>query len=163
MSRWARVALLIAVGVAALISCGRGPDLSSAVVVEAAPRIDPDYASTVIPPNIAPLNFRVLEEGGDCIVRISSDAAPPVEIHCPDRRCRMALKPWRELLDRNKGRHLYYDIFVRKAGGDVDAVRPVHEHRRRGADRPLDRLPPTRSEQHGHAHQGHSPAGFGKL
>jgi hypothetical protein len=117
MGRLARVVLLIAVGLAALASCGRGPDLSSAVAVEAAPRIDPDYASVVIPPNIAPLNFRVLEEGRDCVVRISSDAAPPVEIHCPDRKCCMALKPWRELLGRNKGRHLYYDIFVRQAGG----------------------------------------------
>ena len=117
MSRAACVVLLIAFGIAALISCGRGPDLSSAVAVEAAPRIDPDYASIVIPPNIAPLNFRVLEEGSDSIVRISSDAAPPIALHCPDRTCRIGLKPWRELLDRNKGRHLYYDVFVRKAGG----------------------------------------------
>jgi hypothetical protein len=117
MNRLARAVLLIAVGFAALTSCGRAPDLSSAVAVEAAPRIDPDYASIVIPPNIAPLNFRVLEEGRDCIVRISSDAAPAVEIHCPDRTCRLGLKPWRELLNRNKGRHLYYDIFVRQAGG----------------------------------------------
>ena len=117
MSRLARVALLIAVGIAALISCRRPPDLSSAVAVEAAPRIDPDYASIVIPPNIAPLNFRILEDGSDCIVRILSDGAPPVEIHCPDRQCRLGLKTWRELLDRNKGRHLYYDIFMRKAEG----------------------------------------------
>ncbi len=117
MSRPARVVLLVAFGVSALISCGRGPDLSSAVAVEAAPRIDPDYASIVIPPNIAPLNFRVLEEGSDCVVRISSDAAPPIALHCPDRTCRIGLKPWRELLKSNKGRHLYYDVFVRKAGG----------------------------------------------
>jgi hypothetical protein len=117
MRRWARIVLLMAVGAAALASCGRGPDLSSAVAVEAAPRIDPDYASIVIPPNIAPLNFRVLDEGEDCVVRISSDAAPTIAIHCPDRTCRIGLKPWRELLDRNKGKHLYCDVFVRKAGG----------------------------------------------
>jgi hypothetical protein len=117
MRRLARIVFLMVVGVAALASCGRGTDLSSAVAVEAAPRIDPDYAETVIPPNIAPLNFRVLEEGLDCVVRISSDAAPALEIHCPDRTCRIGLKPWRELLDRNKGKRLYYDIFVRKAGG----------------------------------------------
>ena len=73
-------ALLIAAGLLALAACGRGPDLSSAVHVQTAPRIDPDYAGIVMPPNIAPLNFRVLEEGRDCVVRISSDAAETLEL-----------------------------------------------------------------------------------
>ena len=58
--------------------------------METAPRIDPDYAGIIIPPNIAPLNFRVLEDGSDCVVRISSDGAAPVRLHCPERQCRMS-------------------------------------------------------------------------
>ena len=117
MPRGTSCALLIAAGLLALASCARGPNLSSAVRVEAAPRIDPDYAGIVMPPNIAPLNFRVLEEGSDCVVRISSDGASPVELRCPERQCRMSVKAWRELLSKNKGKSLYYEIFVRKADG----------------------------------------------
>jgi hypothetical protein len=110
-------ALLIAAGLLALASCGREPDLASAVRVGAAPRIDPDYAGIVMPPNIAPLNFRVLEDGLDCVVRISSDGADAIQVHCPDRQCRMDVKAWRQLLARNKGKSLYYDIFLQKADG----------------------------------------------
>jgi hypothetical protein len=117
MPRGTSRALLIAAGLLALASCARGPNLSSAVRVEAAPRIDPDYAGIVIPPNIAPLNFRVLEDGSDCVVRISSDGAATVELRCPERQCRMSVKAWRELLSQNKGKSLYYDIYLRKADG----------------------------------------------
>lgn len=110
-------ALLIVAGLLALASCGRGRDLSSAVRVPTAPRIDPDYAGIVMPPNIAPLNFRVLEEGRDCVVRISSDAAEPLELKCVDRQCRISIGAWRQLLGKNKGKSLYYDVYVRKAGG----------------------------------------------
>ena len=111
-----RTALYIAAALL-LVSCSRTPDLTSAIAVDSPPRIDPDYASLVIPPNIAPLSFRIMEEGRDFVVRISSDAAPPLELRCPNGTCRIGLKAWRDILQRNKGKQLYYDIYARKQDG----------------------------------------------
>ena len=74
----------LAVAALLLASCSRAPDLASAAAAGRPPRIDPDYTSLVIPPNIAPMNFRIREDGRDYVVRISSDAGPALEIRCPD-------------------------------------------------------------------------------
>ena len=42
--------------------------------------IDPDYSGTVIPPNIAPLNFIVKEPGTRYYVKISSKEGKKIEI-----------------------------------------------------------------------------------
>ena len=116
MSRLPGVLFFAAIGLL-LVSCGRVPDTSSATRLDTPPRIDPDYASLVIPPNIAPLNFRIKEVGRDYVVKISSDAAPPLEVHSPDGTVRIGLKAWRAMLGKNKGRNLYYDIYVKRQDG----------------------------------------------
>ena len=119
MSRLLGVLFAIATGLLA-VSCGRTPDPpygGSPTLVDASPRIDPDYTSLVIPPNIAPLNFRIKEVGQDYVVKISSDAAPPLELHCPDGTVRIGLKAWRAMLRKNKGKRLYYDIYAKRQDG----------------------------------------------
>ncbi len=116
MSRLLRTLVLIAAGLV-IVSCRRTPDITSATLVDTPPRIDPDYTSLVIPPNIAPLNFRIKEEGQDYVVRVSSDAAPPLVVHCPDGTVRIGLDEWREILRKNKGKRLYYDIYAKKRDG----------------------------------------------
>ena len=111
-----RAAFYIAIGLL-LVSCSRTPDLTSATAVQAPPRLDPDYTSLVIPPNIAPLNFRIKEDGRDYVVRISSDTTPPLELHCPKGTCQIPLKAWRKMLENNKGKHLYYDVYAKKQDG----------------------------------------------
>ena len=108
-----------------VVSCSRTPDLTSATAVDSPPRIDPDYTSLVIPPNIAPLNFRIKEEGRDFVVRISSDAAPPLELHCPNGTCRIGLKAWRDILQRNKGKQLSYDIYAQKQDGTWEQFQQI--------------------------------------
>ena len=99
------------------VSCGRVPDVSSATPTGSAPRIGPDYTSLVIPPNIAPLNFRIAEDGQDYVVRLSSDRGDTRDIHCPDGTCRIPVKAWRRLLETNKGGRLFYDLFAQKPDG----------------------------------------------
>ncbi len=116
MSRLLRNLLLIATGLL-ILSCRRAPDVTAATLVDTPPRIDPDYTSLVIPPNIAPMNFRIKEEGRDYVVRISSDGAPPFVIHCPDGTVRIGLDKWREIFGKNKGKRLYYDIYAKRQDG----------------------------------------------
>ena len=96
-------------------SCRSAPDISSATLVDRPPRIDPDYTSLVVPPNIAPMNFRIAEVGRDYVVKISSDAAEPIELECPDGTCQIEPDEWRELLRENKGKQFFYDIYVKRA------------------------------------------------
>jgi hypothetical protein len=111
-----RAVCTVAVGVL-LASCGPRSELASAAPAGAPPRLDPDYTSLVIPPNIAPLNFRIQESGRDFVVRVSSDAAPLVELRCPDGTCRFDAPWWRELLDRNRGQRLYWDVYAQHEDG----------------------------------------------
>lgn len=93
---------------------------SPEVVGEAAqiarePDISPDYSGLVIPCNIAPLNFRILEEGQAYCVKIHSTNGPAIEIAGKTGRIRIPLRKWRAMLDANKGRELFVDVYVRNA------------------------------------------------
>jgi len=100
-----------------VVSCGRVPDVTSARAVDRPPRIDPDYTSVVMPPNIAPLNFRIKEPGRDYVVRLSSDAGPSLALHCANGTCRIPPTPWREMLRKNRGMRVYYDVYAKSQGG----------------------------------------------
>jgi hypothetical protein len=106
-------------------SCRRTPDLDGAIRSERPPRIDPDYASLVIPPNIAPLNFRILEDGRDFLVRLSSESGENCEIRCPDGSCRIPAGSWRRLLEGGKGGRLRYDVFAQKHDGTWARFEPL--------------------------------------
>ena len=79
------------------------------------PNINPDYSGIVIPPNIAPLNFRILEKGGAYHVKIHSDRGAAIEIVSKTGSIRIPLRKWRALLDANKGNKVFLDIYVKKA------------------------------------------------
>jgi len=91
--------------------------VSSARAVDASPRIDPDYTSLVIPPNIAPLNFRIKESARDYVVKISCGDEQAIEVHCPDATCRIPANEWRKLLTAAKGKEIHYDVYAKQEAG----------------------------------------------
>ena len=76
-------------------------------------RIRPDYCDTVIPPNIAPLNFIVQEEGSHYCVKIYSKKGRTIEVFSQSPKIVIPQKPWHRLLDLNKTEELYFDIYQR--------------------------------------------------
>jgi hypothetical protein len=92
------------------------PDLSSAVPVARPPRISPDYSGTVIPPNIAPLNFAVRENGRRFFVRIGSEVGPAIEIFGGAAQIRIPPRRWRSLLEANCGKPLRLDVYAEEDG-----------------------------------------------
>jgi hypothetical protein len=80
------------------------------------PGIHPDYASTVIPPNIAPLNFLIEESGERFRIRMHSASGSPVLINSRSASIRIPFKPWKTMLAANRGRDLAFDVSVRKDG-----------------------------------------------
>jgi len=136
---WALVTLAAALVVAAAgfaLSMGRTPDLASAVPARRPPRLAPDYCGVMIPPNIAPLNFRVDEPGARYHVRIRSARGEPIEILSRTGCIRMPLKRWRALLSANAGEELRIEVHVRSSRGSWRRFEDVSN---RIAREPIDR------------------------
>jgi len=77
------------------------------------PNIIPDYSNIVIPHNIAPLNFRILEKGQTYHVKIHSDHGAAIGIYSKTGLIRIPLRKWRALLDANKGHKVFLYVYVK--------------------------------------------------
>lgn len=100
----------------------------------AKPRILPDYSDTVIPPNMAPLNFVIKEDGSYYYVKIYSKNGKPLEVFGKNPKIIIPQKPWRRLLEENKNENLYFDIFVKNKNGWNKFLTIVNKI----ADEPID-------------------------
>jgi len=108
---------LLAAAALLAASCGRAPNLTAARPLGREPRIDPDYSSLVIPPNIAPLNFRITESGRRYVVRLSSERGGSFEVRCRQKTCRIPVRAWRRLLADSQGQRLFWDVFAQQPDG----------------------------------------------
>ena len=77
------------------------------------PTIDPDYSGVTIPFNIAPLNFKITEEGAAFFVRFSADSKTIIEIGSKDGIIRIPEGKWKKMLEGNKGRDFNIDIYLK--------------------------------------------------
>jgi hypothetical protein len=82
-------------------------------VINQPAKIRPDYAGTIIPPNIAPLNFFIQQDGSGYFVKIYSKKGKPIEIFSKTPGIRIPNQAWHKLLDLNRGRQVSLDIFVK--------------------------------------------------
>ncbi len=82
-----------------------------------APRLFPDYSGTILPPNIAPLNFKVREPGAAYRVEIYSTRGEKIAIASRDPSIRIPAGKWKALLRANVGEPLYFDVSVRGRAG----------------------------------------------
>jgi len=100
-------------------------DFAAAATLDRPPAIRPDYSGTVIPPNIAPLNFVVEEPGTDYVVGIHAARGEAIELRARNSQVAIPLGPWRQLLEANRGRQISVDICVRDAGGEWRRFQPI--------------------------------------
>jgi len=87
----------------------------------------PDYSDSVIPPNIAPLNFLIQHKGTGYFVRVCSEKGKPIEIFSRTPGISIPKRAWHELLDLNRGGQLGLDIFV-KSPEDTSSSGGQNEH-----------------------------------
>lgn len=110
------IVLILGIGLAAIGLRSGVPEIEGAVTQAGRPpAIEPDYRGVVIPPNIAPLHFRLQDgieawsaevTGEQGFSRSFRAASPEVCIPAAD---------WRELLEASKGGHIRFDITGRRA------------------------------------------------
>jgi len=122
----AAACVLVPLGVWAFLAWHRPSfDFAAAAAVDRPPAIRPDYSDTVIPPNIAPLNFVVEEPGTDCVVRIHAAHGEAIELQARNSQVAIPLGQWRQLLEANRGQEFSIDICVRDADGQWRRFRPI--------------------------------------
>jgi len=112
------LAMILVISAAVFLYCMfyGTPEITEWHDMEREARIYPDYARATIPPNIAPLNFIVREEGDFFRVKIYSRQSDPVIIDSCRPGIVIPIGRWRRLLDGNRGEDLFIDIFTQRDG-----------------------------------------------
>lgn len=96
-----------------IVSCTG--DLADHKLVENQIKIYPDYSGITIPHNIAPLNFRVMDEGERYIVKVSGKASS-FEVTSKNGKIIFHGSRWRKLLESSRGDSIVFDIYILKKG-----------------------------------------------
>jgi len=112
-----KLRLLIAVVLAVSVAVGvwvalrrERPEVDRAAPVARPPRIRPDYSGSVIPPNVAPLNFAVCEPGTRFFVSLCAEAGDAIEILSRSPKIAIPPRRWRALVEANRGKDLRLNV-----------------------------------------------------
>lgn len=103
------------------ISATRSADLvsdpSEPVGTGTMPILSPDYSNIVIPPNIAPLNFRVLHPGKAWRVRLVGPEGNPLDIRTDSPTIKFPAGPWKAFLEANRGQSVRLEVAAQSSDG----------------------------------------------
>lgn len=77
-------------------------------------KIFPDYKGVVIPPNISPLDFKILNDGERYVTTISGENAGTITVR--GRDVKLPSKEWKALVEANKGSDIVYTVNVKRKG-----------------------------------------------
>lgn len=131
-----RLIFLLLILLMVQFSCAPSPEISDHYIQSDLPRLSPDYADVVIPPNIAPLNFVIKEPGERFIVKLFADSTKPIAISSKSPVIRIPRGAWQTLLQENRGSFIYLDIYAADADGRWTRYRRI---RQQIAVDPIDR------------------------
>jgi hypothetical protein len=93
-----------------LVSCsGPGPDF---IVLDKQPELFPDYCGVTVPVNIAPLNFRLVDQTGKMHVVIEGNSSS-FEVYGKGK-IEIPFRKWQQLLKDNSGDSITVTIYARQ-------------------------------------------------
>jgi hypothetical protein len=110
---WLGAILILLAALSYYLLRSQTPIIDEYISVNKIPVIRPDYTGTVIPPNISPLNFVVKEQGTQYYVKIYSVKGNNIDVFSKTGQIVIPTGQWKELLSANRGRQLYFDIYIR--------------------------------------------------
>lgn len=100
-------------------------NIESFTSLQRLPEIKPDYTNTVIPPNIAPLNFMIQNNAAEYLVKICSVNGRPIEIYTRTGKVKIPIRKWRSLLNNNRGQKLFFDVYAKSPNGSWSRYEPI--------------------------------------
>ena len=118
--------IIISVMLFALLKC-TDPDVVGCTEIDQLPNIDPDYTGIAIPPNIAPLNFTINEEGTEYCIDIytNNGNSDRVKIKTKKNKVSIPIKKWKNLLSENRGKELYIDVYLKNQDNEWEKFRTI--------------------------------------
>ena len=117
--------LLVAATAAILAAaCTRHPQLPETYhTQQRQPVIRPDYTDVTIPPNIAPLNFKVLEGSDECIALITLPDGT-TQTYGQGKNICFPLKAWRRITATARGHAIKVEIYAKDQRGEWHRYAP---------------------------------------
>ena len=112
---------ILSVALPALAACTPGGWRDAAPAAEA-PALYPDYTDIVIPGNIAPMNFNVLNPADACVAVLSG---PDGRLVLRGPEIRIPEKAWRRMTASARGGAIRVAVYVRRDGKWPAAGTPV--------------------------------------
>ncbi|MBN2000970.1 PD40 domain-containing protein [candidate division KSB1 bacterium] len=82
--------------------------------VDTPAKIDPDYSEILIPPNIAPLNFKICENGMEFLVHMRA-GRNHINIFSKRNTIKIPARRWKRLLQSNRGGRIDIDIYIKNS------------------------------------------------
>lgn len=92
------------------------------------PLMFPDYTDIVCPWNIAPLNFRIMNPGQECVAEIKGSRSSLVSSSDKDGKVCFDLREWHALLKKHKGQSLTAYLYIRDKNGKWRQLQPYTLH-----------------------------------
>jgi hypothetical protein len=91
------------------------------------PAIEPDYSEVTIPPNIAPMNFIIKEDGRSFMVMASSGSDKyKIKIKSSDGIIRFPERSWRKLTETNKNGNIKIEVYSSTDNGIMNEYEPFY-------------------------------------
>lgn len=115
--------LLVLIFLLILTACHSGIDNFKEVT--RLPSIFPDYTGIMVPPNIAPLNFKINEPGSEFEARIFTKKENPIIIRSTNSSIQIGQSQWHELLQQGVGAKIFIEIFVKTNEGLWQKFQPI--------------------------------------
>ncbi|MGD2035402.1 MAG: hypothetical protein PVF73_10125, partial [Bacteroidales bacterium] len=120
-------ALIILLILFAVVREGKAP-MGQITGINRPPVIFPDYAQVTIPPNIAPLNFTIKEKGQKYYLKIYGSQGDTIRISGSNSTMMIPVRKWKELLEKNAGWDVYFDIYVDRGKGQWHKFNSIINH-----------------------------------
>ena len=98
----------------------------NAAPLDREPVISPDYSGVTIPPNIAPLNFVISEQGKYFTIRAVSSNGTHLTVNTSDGIVRFPLKKWKKLLNVTTGGKIEINVISENKGKPPEKFKPIH-------------------------------------
>jgi Tol biopolymer transport system component len=110
---------------ALMLSCT--PEVPIYTVNNSFPKIEPEYSEITIPPNIAPLNFKINEKADGYLVKLDSRQGYSILTKSGDGQVVIPIKKWKKLLELSKGKDINLDVYA-KNGSQWTKFKTITNH-----------------------------------
>jgi len=119
-----RIKTVLIISIAFAIGGCHLSDFDKAVLIERLPLIEPDYSGVIIPCNIAPMNFKILEDGESFIVNISCPDGKREMFRSENGQVRFPSRKWKGILNSSRGGTIRIEVLSKDRKGIIRKYQP---------------------------------------